>query len=176
MLQVFRIVSFLLIAVVLSIGVLLVGGMVPSVPYDLRVVESGSMAPTIPTGAVVVIQPRERYYVGDIITYQRRGGTEVTTHRIVSERLDAGEQRFVTQGDANNTLDAYTIEPAEIIGSVSWHVPYLGYVLRVFQSPVGYFLLIGVPALLLIIEQVTIVRQEAAVVRSEAKKKYDTTL
>lgn len=171
----FRVASFVAITAVLLIAVLLVGGLLPFVPYDLRVVESGSMAPTIPTGAVIVLQAAEEYHVGDIVTYQRRGTADVTTHRIVSERLEAGAPRFVTQGDANNTADAYAIEPVEIVGVVQWHVPYLGYLLKFLQSPVGYVVLIGIPALLLIAEQVATLRRETAATQSRAKENYDTT-
>lgn len=67
-------------------------------PY---IVESGSMEPTIHTGAIAFIDTKDRdVAAGDVVTY--RIGTEeknkLVTHRIIRE--DGGV--FITKGDAND--------------------------------------------------------------------------
>jgi len=148
-----RLSIMLLLGTAVVVATLLLGTFVPFFEYQLRVVESGSMAPAIPVGAVTVVQPAERYQVGDVVMYQRRGTSEVVTHRIVDERSEGGVWHYNTQGDANNTPDAFAVTGEEIVGSVAWHVPYLGYVLNFFRSPLGFLILVGLPVLLVITEQ-----------------------
>src|SRR5512133_106197 len=62
--------------------------------YQTYVVRGGSMAPAIPQGSLVFVQPvpARDLKVGDVITFRRpEEPRQVVTHRIVSVRpLDAG--------------------------------------------------------------------------------------
>ncbi len=98
-------------------------------PYTVM---TGSMRPTYPPGALVVIKPLDpdRVRVGDVVTYQLESGKPaVATHRVtqITHNL-AGETRFTTQGDANESADAEQVRPVQIQGRLWYSVPYLGYV------------------------------------------------
>ena len=147
------------LAIMLLVSVL-IGTMLPFVQYGVRIVESGSMLPTFSTGSVILISPVDSYTVGDIITFKRLVDSEVTTHRIVEERIVAGEEEYVTKGDANNVEDMDPVKRAEVFGKVRGHVPYVGYLLSFFRQPVGFLLLVVVPAALVVVEQVEKIKRE----------------
>ena len=140
----------------LGLGTILVLMQTDVIPgYDVRIVQSGSMEPAITTGSVVIIQDRERYEVGDIITF---GGDQSpdglpTTHRIIEDRLQDGELVFITQGDANDSPDVEPIRPEGIRGTVIFDIPILGFILDFARQPLGFALLIGIPAAFIVFEE-----------------------
>lgn len=100
-------------------------GEVPSLfGYQLYVVETGSMIPTLPIGsniAVRELRAEDSLEVGDIITYSR--GNSAITHRITE--LVRGEDdivRYQTQGDnPDNSPDPWLVSREDIRGIVVWH-------------------------------------------------------
>lgn len=118
-------------------------------PYQALVVRSGSMAPTMPTGSLVVYHKVEagQLKVGDVIVFSKPDDpAEKVTHRIFAIRTGPNGKYFLTKGDANLVPDAWTV-PARGVGwEASWHVPDLGYVLWYIQSGSLRVLLIVVPA------------------------------
>jgi signal peptidase len=104
-------------------------------PYTVL---TGSMRPSYPPGTLVVVKPvdADRIRVGDVITYQLESGKPaVATHRVteISHNL-AGETRFTTQGDANESPDADPVRPVQVRGQLWYAVPYLGYVNNVITA------------------------------------------
>lgn len=120
--------------------------------YQIYNIETGSMAPAIPIGSIVVIDPIEPSQVveNDVIAFQRQGSDTPIVHRAISNHVVEGE--FVTMGDANR-VSANAIETTEetkeslpvdgmneeekgtdfetvpydaYLGVVIRHVPYLG--------------------------------------------------
>lgn len=63
-------------------------------------VETGSMEDKIHTGDYILLCRKNEYYVGDIVTY--KVGDYYITHRIIEIKND----KIITKGDANNTVDA----------------------------------------------------------------------
>lgn len=124
--------------------------------YEVRIVQSGSMEPAIRTGSVVVIQEREQYQVGEIITFGDGSfNTLPTTHRITGDIVSGGELAYTTKGDANESADLEPVRLSDIRGAVVLTIPYLGYLLDFARQPLGFALLIGVPALLIVFEEVS---------------------
>ena len=90
---------------------------------------TGSMAPAIPVGSVVVVRPVDArtLRVGDVATYQAEPGkASYITHRIakIVDRKDG--LSFVFKGDANRGEDLDPVPAKAIRGEVWFHVPYLG--------------------------------------------------
>ena len=154
--KLFTIFYYTLALMALGFGALLVLMQTDILPgYDVRIVQSGSMEPAIGTGSVVIIAERERYQVGDIVTF---GGDDArdqlpTTHRIIEDRLQEGELVFITQGDANESPDLQPLRASDIRGAVIFTVPYLGYLLDFARQPLGFALLIGIPAAFIVFEE-----------------------
>ena len=109
--------------------------------YRLATVLSGSMAPGMPVGSVVVLVPEDPagVRVGDVITFQApMPGHPVVTHRVV-EILEGGHHPVLrTKGDANPAPDPWA---ARLTGDRAWRrvtvVPYAGTAIRILRSRAG---------------------------------------
>ncbi|MBP9757887.1 MAG: signal peptidase I [Candidatus Pacebacteria bacterium] len=141
------------LAILLLLGVagLFIASMIP-IPgnIEIKIVKSGSMEPTIPTGSLVVIKPSASYVVGNIVTFGEDTRSQIpTTHRIIA--ID--DDLITTKGDANEEADTRPVRRHEIIGKVVGHAPYAGFVLDFAKQPLGFVLLIAIPAATIIIDE-----------------------
>ncbi len=102
--------------------------------YEVYNVTSGSMEPALPVGSVIYVRPAapESVQAGDIIAY--RVDAAVITHRVVENRFVEGV--FVTKGDANEREDFSNVRYADLIGVVTYHIPYLGNYLMIYSKPI----------------------------------------
>lgn len=103
------------------------------------------------------IYPRNSYEVGDIVTYKRANSSLETpvTHRIIAAGVvDNGNRTFTTKGDANAYQDMPDIYEREILGKVIFHLPYVGKLLEIAKTPLGFAALIIIPAVLVIMDEV----------------------
>ena len=120
---------------------------------SLAIVRSSSMGSAMPAGSLAVVSSVDpaTVVVGDIIAFTPPWDTDVTVSHRVVDMQDGG---FVTKGDAVEDADPYLIYPEYVTGRVSWHVPYIGYVLsdiRSFTSTTGgLVVLVVVPALVIL--------------------------
>ena len=101
--------------------------------YRMYAVRTGSMAPTYPTGALIIDAPaRSRTpVVGDVITFRTIDG--LVTHRVHSRE----PQGLRTKGDANPAADTWLIAPHRVEGLVTWGLGGGGYALVFLQQPTG---------------------------------------
>ncbi len=122
---------------------------------QIKIVQSGSMEPTILTGSLVIIKPESSYDVGDIVTYGEDSKSQIpTTHRIVAIDTESPTgPRLVTKGDANEEADAGFTDVRKVIGRVLVSIPYLGYVLDFAKKPLGFTLMIGIPAAAIVVDE-----------------------
>ena len=142
--------------------------------FDVKIVQSGSMEPAISTGSLVLVQAQARYQTDEVITFTTRGTSDVpTTHRIVEDRLQAGDLVYYTKGDANPDVDPEPVRPENVIGKVIFTIPYLGYLLDFARQPLGFILLIGVPAGLIVFEEVSSIWGEVRKKPVETKEETD---
>lgn len=123
------------------------------------VVLSGSMEPSIQTGAVVYVQPSASYNTGDIITFNTESGMTVT-HRIVSEELGDNGMVYTTKGDANNSIDTELVSQSQITGKALFSVPYLGFAINFLKTPQGLFLAIILPTLIFVSLELWAIKKE----------------
>lgn len=153
--KIWKLISLIGILIFLSFVILLAVAALPLAGnYKLLTVLSGSMEPAIHTGSVVVMAPAKDYKIGDVITFDDAGRNNIpTTHRINDIKIIGGSPVYITKGDANNTPDGREITQNEIDGKVLFSIPYLGYVFAFMKKPLGFALLIIIPALLIIGEE-----------------------
>jgi len=152
-----------LVAVLLIISVLPITG-----NYKVLTVISGSMEPTIHTGSVVAVKPMSDYQIGEVITFGPYSKTKTpTTHRIYDIKVEGGQPIYITKGDANNAPDAREVQKKDVIGKVLFSVPYLGYAVDFAKKPLGFALIIIVPAVVIIIDELKKVIQE---IKNKVKK------
>ncbi|HLG70860.1 MAG TPA: signal peptidase I [Chloroflexota bacterium] len=121
--------------------------------YATYTVLSGSMAPAIPTGSVVVVTAEDpsQVKVGDVITVTSEQPPYATvTHRVTRIIPTAKGPEFKTKGDANSLEDPWQFAYSGPAGKVRLAVPWLGYMLAFSATMPARFVLTGSIALLLI--------------------------
>lgn len=122
--------------------------------YQTATMLTGSMAPGIMPGDVVVttLQPVSEIEVGDVISYH----IPVEDHRVETHRVTEvvrgadGTTAVRTQGDANDAVDPWlaTLE-GENVYQAAAVIPEVGNVIRALRTPaVSHVLVYGVPAVL----------------------------
>ncbi len=161
--------SMLAVGVIVVLGLFLAPQVFPDGKHiEVKIVKSGSMEPAIKTGGIVTIRPVAEYRVGDVITFTSDGADIPTTHRIIGTEFLDGVTQFVTKGDANEERDTELVLPHMIVGKVLFSVPYLGFILDFARQPIGFSLLVGIPAFLIIFDEVDKIVRE---MRERRKKK-----
>lgn len=154
--SVFRLTNILISVLFGLVGAVLLFALVPlENNYKLLIVQSGSMQPTIPVGSMVVVAPQVEYQVGDAVTFVPSviDKKQYVTHRISRYASDTFGLLYETKGDANKTPDPGTIAREQIIGKVILTVPYVGWVTSHMKTPLGFILVVIVPATIVIYEE-----------------------
>lgn len=160
--KLFSVIYWIFLGFIVLIALLLIISVFP-IPgnYKVMVVQSGSMAPAIKMGSVVVVKPVEEYKIGDIITFGPYSKTKApTTHRIYDIKVVGGNPVYITKGDANNAPDSREITKRDILGKVIFSLPYLGYLVAFTKKPAGFTLIIIVPAVIIIGEEIKKIYEE----------------
>lgn len=124
------------------------------------VVTSGSMAPTVPAGAIVFVRPINPFDVkkNDIITFTSPNDATLTIlHRVVDVSRERGQVIFETKGDNNDSKDSWLVPSFLVLGRAFFSVPFAGFAASFMKTPLGFAVLIGIPALALIISQVKMI-------------------
>ena len=173
----FNSIYYLFVAGVALIALLLLATMIP-IPgnFQAKIVKSGSMEPYIRTGGMVFVRPAEAYVKGDVITFGQDTKTQIpTTHRIIEVHGTGASMTFTTKGDANDGPDQSDTRLQDVKGKVIFSVPYLGYVLDFAKKPLGFGLLIGIPATVVIVEEIMKIVHEVIAIRRRRQFSDDTS-
>src|SRR3990167_4288057 len=167
--KIFKIATKVFYAIIFLIIALLLFALFPiKGNYQIKIVKSGSMEPSIKTGSIVVIKPSVSYAVGDVVTFGKDTKTDIpTTHRIVSTRAVEGVLLFTTKGDANEDKDTNEIRQGDINGKVLFDVPYFGYIIDLARKPLGFAVLIILPAFIIIFDEGAKIWKEISRLRRE---------
>lgn len=143
------------IFVVLVAALLIVSALPITGDFKVLTVISGSMEPTIKTGSVVVVKPEADYKIGDVITFGPYSKTQVpTTHRIHDIKVVDGQPVYITKGDANNAPDSREVRKKDIVGKVLFSIPYIGFAVEFVKKPLGFAIIIIVPAAAIIFDEI----------------------
>jgi signal peptidase I len=116
-------------------GIAVAGGLAWYDGYRLYIVHTGSMAPRLLAGDVVLDGPATgAYHRGEIITFRHSDqNTDLVTHRV--DGIQSG--KIETKGDANRTADAWDLRPDQIRGVFVERLPRLGYLIVFLRQPTG---------------------------------------
>src|SRR3989344_5983965 len=169
--KLFKITTKIFYAIIFLIIVLLLFALFPiKGNYQIKIVKSGSMEPDIKVGSIVIIKPSASYTVGDVVTFGKDTKTDIpTTHRIVSSRAQEGVILFTTKGDANEDNDTNEIKQNDVHGKVLFDVPFFGYIIDLARKPIGFAVLIILPAAIVIfVEGMKIFREISRLRREKA--------
>lgn len=99
--------------------------------YYAVTIGSGSMTPNINKGDVVIVKTmkKENDYKeikkGDVLVYDYDG--KIIVHRVVEIKKLNEKTYYLTKGDYNISNDNYLVSNADVIGTVSFRIRYIGY-------------------------------------------------
>ncbi len=160
--KIFKIIYYIFLGFFSIIAVLLIVSVFPITGnIKFMTVKSGSMEPNIKLGSVVLVKPNKDYKIGDVITFKPEGETEMSfTHRLYQIKMNDGQTRYITKGDANNGPDQREVLEKEIIGKVLFSVPFLGRILEAVRKPFGFMLVIIIPSAIIIFDEIKKIWQE----------------
>lgn len=159
--KIFKIILNTVLGALIFIGILVAFSFFP-IPgnYKIFTVQSGSMEPAIHTGSLIFVKPLDGYKKGDIVTRATKDGKVTVTHRIIEEAQEKGEVYFKTKGDANDGEDTEKVFKKEIIGKSFLAVPLLGYPVSYAKTPAGLILIIIIPAVIIIYDEMQKIKKE----------------
>lgn len=124
-----------------------------NVPYKGFLIQSGSMEPAIMTGDVIIVNSFPDYKLNDVITFYDNEN-RVVTHRIIEVDNSSSETSFKTKGDANQSEDIHLQKKSKVIGKVIMVIPKIGYLAAFSQTKMGIFLLVLVPVVLIVYDEI----------------------
>jgi signal peptidase I len=120
----------------LGAGLAGVGGRL--LPVQLYVMTSDSMAPSLPSGSLLVVQATSptAIWPGEIVVFPSPlDGRGTVTHRVVGVTLQADGIVLRTRGDANPAADPWLVPATAVRGKVVAVVPRVGDALLTLQRP-----------------------------------------
>lgn len=148
---------FTIVFCIVVVAQIMSNGYVKLCGYSLFRVETGSMEPTISTGALLICKEAdmEDIAVKDIICYRSQSKQmlgQVITHRVV-EVLESstGQILLETRGDANTVSDGFFVASNNLVGKVVWYSGQkniLAGVIGFVTGRIGFFGCIVIPVLL----------------------------
>lgn len=161
-------IKLIIFILVIILGVLSLFVFLSQTPIKPFVVLSGSMRPKIKEGSIVIVSRNfKNYKQKDVITFiNPNNPLENITHRIVDEEKIKNKIFYKTKGDANKNPDLWQISGEKIWGKVIFIIPFLGYVLNFSQTKLGVILIIVLPLMIVVADEVKIIFLEVKKIRS----------
>lgn len=127
---------------------------------------SGSMEPEIETGGMVFTDTKNRLpETGDVITY--KVNDVMVTHRVL--RMEQGA--YITKGDANQWEDVNPVLPSQIVGTVCFSIPLLGFIVTFLRNRNVILLFLAVSVLTFLSESIVEFRNRTKNEKRRARTK-----
>ncbi len=154
--KILKIIYYIFLLFIVIIAALLIVSVFPITGnYKLMIVQSGSMTPAIKQGSVVIVKPAADYKIGDVITFGPYSKTKAPmTHRIYEIKVVDNNPVYITKGDANNAPDTREVQKRDVLGKVLFSLPYVGFAVEAAKKPLGFTLIIIVPAAIIIFDEI----------------------
>ena len=190
-----NLISVLVIAaavVVLLTVVLTKPGEAPQIGgYTVLRITTGSMEPEYKIDTLILVKNVEPDTIksNDVISFYSKDPAldgAVNTHRVVEVEKDGDHWIYTTKGDANNVVDAYTVDAKYLIGKVVYASKLLGKLSRLVSNPIVFLPVILIPLAVILIsnlvntlvlakkiareEEETAVREAIEKIREKKKK------
>lgn len=141
----------LVVLVVVVLFTIFLGRIVPLTGLTTLVVSGGSMEPTLPVGAAIIVEPvpASELVVGQIVSLRSGSGKAIFTHRIIRVASRDGQPWIETKGDANPKPDPSLTAASAVIGRETLVIPYAGFLIALLSIPSGVILVFSLGLVLL---------------------------
>jgi len=113
--------------------------------WGLYFVRSGSMVPTLNPGDLVITRPVGEIRPNTIVTFEQNDA--MVTHRVI----ELVEDGFRTKGDANEDADPDLLTAGRVQGTYLFKIPRLGYINSFVSDRRGWFIVIIIPTIILVL-------------------------
>jgi signal peptidase I len=136
----------------------------PHLGWRVDGLRSGSMAPYMNTGDMVVTRPvsAETVQVNDVIIFRSPDKQQyMISHRVIGIETSP-LLAFHTKGDANASPDPFTVPAGDLVGKLAFHIPRLGYGVLFLQTQSGLFVSLVIPGMCLVVWCLKSLRSELA--------------
>ncbi len=163
---------FVLLLLVIVVTVYMTAnGRVPSFfGYSVMRVVSGSMEPTLPVDAFILVKQTEaqELAVGDIISFYSADPAisgSPNTHRIAGIRQTEDGISLITKGDANPVEDSYPVSEEALIGRFVGRVGFFEWVSRLLGNQLVFLLVVILPLIGMTawqVRHIVLLRREAS--------------
>lgn len=143
--------------VVLCSVILTKQGEAPSIAgYTVLRITTGSMEPAYPTDTLLLVKKTEPEKIkkDDVISFYSTDPAldgAVNTHRVMEIKKEDGHWFYTTKGDANNVVDAYTVDSEYLIGKVIGSSFVLGKLARLVSNPLVFIPIILLPLAIILL-------------------------
>lgn len=151
--KVFRnIVFFVIVALILSAAFAMIinarKGKTPAFVFGKAFlwVETGSMKPVIDERSYVLVTKYDGGEIkkGDIIIFVCKDASSPVYNALVAHRVErVTEDGFKTKGDANPTVDAWTVKKEDVVAVYNKNLPVMTFLGRIFSSGAGLIIVIA---------------------------------
>jgi signal peptidase I len=112
--------------------------------YKLFYIETSSMEPMVKKGSIIISKKSIIVEPGNVIIFQDPTKmSRYIVHRFIT--YDSENKLMITKGDNNNTSDPWLVSSDLIYGKMLFSVPFLGYVIKFTQKPLGILLFFILP-------------------------------
>jgi signal peptidase len=141
--------SALLTGALVALGLIFALSSLPTlVGYMPLVVRGGSMGDAAPTGSLVLAKPIDPHEIdpGDVIVVGNPNRESQFLHRVTRVAEKDGRLLVLTKGDANKRADPNWYEVSGPVPSPVHVLPYLGFAVALISTPLGWILLVLLPA------------------------------
>lgn len=154
--------TFLIIMMVFYVGFVILqrlSGNNSIMGYRFFTVATGSMKGVYNVNDVIAVQDCEvkDLKVGDDIAYMgRRAGLEgkIIVHRIIRIEDAADGSHILTTKGVNSAVEDPTINDSQVLGCVQGKIPVITQINHIVRSQVGFFTLIFIPLVLVIVLEI----------------------
>ena len=136
----------------------------PHFGWQVNGLRSGSMAPQLNIGDMVVTRPAapETVAIGDVIIFHSIDKKNILiSHRVIGIQRNS-PLSFTTRGDANESPDPFTVPAGNLVGKLAFHIPLLGYAILFLQTKSGLLVSLVFPGVLLLALCLRSLRNELA--------------
>ncbi|MBQ7541337.1 MAG: signal peptidase I [Clostridia bacterium] len=153
-------------------------GKVPSVfGFSFLQIATGSMEPTIPTGALIMVRQTDAAEIreGDVICFYSTDPMIAgmpNTHRVTQITTENGTIRFITKGDAADEEDPYPVYPDQLVGVFVRILP-IQNLAQILHSPYFFFFALLVPLTAVIFVEVIHFKKSAEEKKEKANEKSE---
>ena len=175
-----NLISVLVIAaavVVLLTVVLTKPGEAPQIGgYTVLRITTGSMEPEYKIDTLILVKNVEPDTIksNDVISFYSKDPAldgAVNTHRVVEVEKDGDHWIYTTKGDANNVVDAYTVDAKYLIGKVVASSLVLGKLARLVSNPLIFIPNILIPLAIILISNIVKTAKLANTLAQEEEEK-----